>query len=462
MNKKQIIGIVGAVLVLIVSMFMPAMGEITQVGMRTIGMLAAFLILLVTEALPVVVISLIFCALMPLLGVVPSFGKALSGYSEPIVFFTLASFGIAAALTNIPLSQRILRVLLKAFGKNVGLVLLSMMTACALLSSIVSNVPTCAIFMTLALNFLKLYENEEDRKRSGRAFMIAIPVASMIGGMMTPAGSSINLLAIGQLESLTGTTVSFVQWMCAGIPLAIVMVPLAWWLMCKIYKPAEMTGEQVQKFITSMEIPEKMSSKEKKVSVITIIMLALWIASSWVKGINVMIVAMLGCCVMFLPGVRVLDVNTFLRDNSWDAFFLVGSVISIANAMINNGVSAAIANAIPAMNVGLPILLAVTAVLIFLTLVVIPVASSMIPIMAVPLIAIATGAGASPELVMLAAALCAGNCYLLPLDTVPLITYAKGYYSMTDMAKSTAFLQIAMVILCALWLPLIGGLMGIG
>jgi len=462
MSKKQIIGIVGAVLVLIVSMFMPAMGEISQVGMRTIGMLAAFLILLVTEALPVVVISLIFCALMPLLGVVPSFGKALSGYSEPIVFFTLASFGIAAALTNIPLSQRILRALLKAFGKNVGLVMLSMMVACAVLSSIVSNVPTCAIFMTLALNFLKLYDNEEDRKRSGRAFMIAIPVASMIGGMMTPAGSSINLLAIGQLEALSGTTVSFVQWMCAGIPLAIVMIPLAWWLMCKIYKPAQVTAGQVNKFILSMEIPEKMSSKEIKVSIITVIMLALWIASSWIKGINVMIVAMLGCCIMFLPGIRVLDVKTFLRDNSWDAFFLVGSVISIANAMINNGVSAAIANAIPAMNVPTPILLAITAILIFLTLVVIPVASSMIPIMAVPLIAIATGSGASPELIVLAAALCAGNCYLLPLDTVPLITYAKGYYSMTDMAKSTAFLQVAMVILCALWLPLIGAWMGIG
>ncbi len=462
MNKKQIIGIVGAVLVLVIFMFLPAMGDISQVGMRTIGMLAAFLILLVTEALPVVVISLIFCALMPLLGVVPSFGKALSGYSEPIVFFTLASFGIAAALTNIPLSQRILRALLRAFGKNVGLVLLAMMASCAVLSSIVSNVPTCAIFMTLALSFLDVYEKEEDRKKTGRAFMIAIPVASMIGGMMTPAGSSINLLAIGQLEALTGTTISFVQWMCAGIPLCIVMIPLAWWLMCKIYKPAEVTQEQVQRFISSMEIPDKMGSKEKKVSVITILMLALWIASSWVREINVMIVAMLGCCVMFLPGIRVLDVNTFLRDNSWDAFFLVGSVISIANAMINNGVSAAIANAIPAMNMGLPVILAFTAILIFVTLVVIPVASSMIPIMAVPLIAIATGANVSPELIMLAAALCAGNCYLLPLDTVPLITYAKGYYSMTDMAKSTALLQVAMILLCALWLPLIGGLVGLG
>ena len=456
------IGIIGAVLVLVMSMFLPAMGDITQVGMRTVGMLAAFLILLVTEALPVVVISLMFCALMPLLGVVPSFGKALSGYAEPIVFFTLASFGIAAALTTIPLSRRILRALLRAFGKNVGQVLLSMMSACALLSSIVSNVPTCAIFMAIALDFVKLYDNEEERRKTARMFMIAIPVASMIGGMMTPAGSSINLLAMGQLEAHAGMEITFVQWMCAGIPLTLVMIPLAWWLMCKVYKPAEVTAKQVKSFIGSMDIPERMDSKERKVCVITIAMLALWIASSWIKGINVMIVAMLGCCVMFLPGVEVLDVKTFLRENSWDAFFLVGSVISIANAMITNGVSAAIAGAIPAMDVGLPLLLAFTAVLIFVTLVVIPVASSMIPIMAVPLIAIATGAGASPALIMLAAALCAGNCYLLPLDTVPLITYAKGYYSMTDMAKSTAWLQIAMVILCALWLPLVGSMMGLG
>lgn len=456
MKKKQIIGISIAIIIIIGSMFMPAMGDVTQIGMRTIGMLAAFLILLVTESLPVVVISLIFCALMPLLGVAPNFGAALSGYSEPIVFFTLASFGIAAALTKIPLSQRILRVLLKAFGNNTEQVMLSMMVCCAILSAIVSNVPTCAIFMALALDFVKLYDNEADRRKTARAFMIAIPVASMIGGMMTPAGSSINLLAMGQLEKHAGVSISFVQWMLAGTPLAIIMIPLAWFLMCKIYKPAELTRQQVLDFIDNMGIPEKMDSKEKKVCVITVIMLALWILSSWVPAINVMVVAMLGCCVMFLPGVEVLDVDTFLRENSWDAFFLVGSVISIAGAMIDNGVSAAIANAIPQLGVSLPILIAFTAILIFLTLIVIPVATSMIPIMAVPLIAIATNSGVNPALIMMAAALCAGNCYLLPLDTVPLITYAKGYYSMTDMAKSTLFLQIAMVILSAVWLPIIG------
>jgi len=462
MKKSQTVGIVSSIVVIAVSLLLPSAGDISQVGMRTIGVLAAFLVLLVTEALPVVVVSLMFCALMPVLGIVPSFAAALSGYSEPIVFFVLASSGIAVALTTIPLSKRILRMLLEAFGKNIGQVLLSIMSCCALLSSIVSNVPCCAIFMTIALDFLKLYDSEEEKQRSARAFMIAIPVASMIGGMMTPAGSSINLLTMSLLEQHTGMEITFVQWMGTGIPMSLVMLPLAWWLMCKVYKPAEITEEQVHTFIASMAIPQRMDLKEWKVCTITAIMLVLWIASSWVKGINVMVVAMLGCCTIFLPGVDILDVKTFLRENSWDVFFLLGSVISIAHAMIANGVSDAIANYIPVMNISLPVLLAFTAILLFVTLLVIPVAPSMIPIMAAPLITIAASSGENPALIMLAAALCAGNCYLLPLDTVPLITYAKGHYSMTDMIKSTVFLQIAMVILCAVWLPLAGKLLGIG
>ena len=461
MKKSKLFGIIGAIIVLAVSMFLPPMGGISQIGMRTIGVLAAYLILLVTEALPVVVVSLGFCALMPLMGVVPKFANALSGYSKPIVFFILASFGIAAALTNIPLSRRLLRALLKRFGKNVGQVLLAMMACCAVLSSIVSNVPTCAIFMAISLDFLKVYEKEEDRKRTGRAFMIAMPVASMIGGMMTPAGSSINLLAIGQLEQLTGTTITFVNWMLAGIPLTLVMIPLAWWLMYKIYKPAEVSAEQVKKFIAEMDIPEKMDAKERKVCFITVVMLVLWIASSWIKAIDVMVVALLGCCVMFLPGVEVLDINEFLRKNSWDSFFLVGSVMSIGGAVIDNGVSAVIASALPNLAVSLPVLIAFTAGLIFVTLLVIPNATSLVPIMAVPLVAIANNAGVSPAMIMMCAGLCASQCYLLPLDTVPLITYAKGYYSMTDMAKSTAFLQLAMIVLCALWLTLMSAVLGI-
>ena len=107
--------------------------------------------------------------------------------------------------------------------------------------------------------------------------------------------------------------------------------------MRRIYHPTQVAKEQIITFIDQMNIPVKMGSKEKKVIVITVTMLVLWIASSWIRSISVMVVAMLGCCVMFMPGIEVLNVDAFVKEDRWDAFFMVGAVISMAQAMITSG-----------------------------------------------------------------------------------------------------------------------------
>jgi len=456
MRNKQYAGMSVAIIILIAMFFFPETEFLTRAGINTIGMLIAFLIILITESLPVMLTCLIFLGLMPILGVSPNFTSALSGFSNQVVFFILASFGIAAAFTAIPLSKRILIGMLKVFGKNVKSMLFAMMLCSAVVSSVVSNVPTCAIFMAIGLSFLELYNDPEEKKRSGRAFMIGIPVASMIGGMMTPAGSSINLLAISLLEQYTGNTITFVQWMLAGIPLTILILPVSWWLIILIHKPAELNKEQVRSFINGIEVPKNITTSEIKVLIITGVMLVLWILSSWYRDINVVVVALLGCCLMCIPGVKVLKFKTFVKEISWESFFLVGSVLSMGSAMVNNGVSDWIITLFPTIGFSTIIFVGFTAAVIFLMLVFIPVSPSLVTIMATPLIALAVGAGASPVLLILVLGLCAGNCYLLPLDTVALLTYGTGYYSMKDMAKSSWPLQLWIIVVMALWLPVLG------
>lgn len=458
MKTIQKIGLAGAVAVLALSFIFPASAELSREGITTIAVLISFLVILITEALPIIVASLIYIALMPVLGAVKSFPAALTGYASPVIFFTLASFGIAAAFTAIPLSKRMLRAMLRVFGGSVKSFMFAIMLCAALVSSCVSNVPTCAVFMAIGLSFLELYSDEAERRHTGRALMIAIPVASMIGGMMTPAGSSINILAIGLLEDITGKTISFVSWMAAGIPLTILILPVAWFLMVRIYKPAEIDSDRVSRFAASLDVPKRMTDKEIKVVVVTAIMLVLWVLSSWFPKINVMIVAVLGCCAMFLPGMRVLDVKDFLRENSWDSFFLVGTIISIGNAVVANGVSDFIISKIPALQLSLPLLIAFIVCFTFAALLVVPVATSLVTVLAAPVIAIALGSSQSPALLIMTLALCAGNCYLLPLDTVTLLTYGKGYYKMTDMAKSTLPLQLWVALAMSLWIPVVGRL----
>ena len=460
MKTKQTVGIILAVIILVVMFFIPATESLSTAGIKTIFMMIAFLVLLITEPFHIMHTCLIFLGLMPLLGVAPTLADALSGIGNPVIIFVVASFGIATAFTGVPLSKRILIAILSKFGKNINLMLLAIMFSAAIVSFFVSNVPTCAIFMAISLDFLELYENPDDKKKTGRAFMLAVPIASMIGGLMTPTGSTIHLLALTQLESLTGKTVSFVQWIAAGVPLTLIILPIAWFIILKINKPAEINHEMVRSFISKLDVPDKITTPEIKILIITGMMLVLWILSSWFKGINIMVVTLLGACFYCLPQIKALDFKTYLNGIGWPSAFLIATVISLGNLMVKNGVSAWIVSFMPQTNMATPILLAFTATLIFLMLVVIPVAPSLIQIMSAPLVALAAASSSSPELVIIIMSMCGCCCFLLPLDTVPLLTYGTGYYSMKDMIKSSLPIQIFMVIVMSLWLTVIGKVFG--
>ena len=164
------------------------------------------------------------------------------------------------------------------------------MLCTALVSSILSNVPNCAIFMALSLKLLDMYEEGEARKKAGRALMLAVPVATMIGGCITPAGSSVSLMAISMLEQYTGKTISFIQWTLIGLPFAALSLPVSWYLICRIHKPAPISQEAVDNFISGLDIPRRMDGREKRVIAFFALLLALFLLSSWVRSINIMIV----------------------------------------------------------------------------------------------------------------------------------------------------------------------------
>ena len=460
-SKKQLLGFSLSALILAGMFFVPESAALSTLTIRTIGMVFAFIILLITEAMPLTLTCWTFLALMPLLGVAPTFASALSGFSNPVVFFILASFGIAAGFTTIPLSRRILVMLLKRFGKNASSMLFAIMLCNTIISSIVSSVPTCTVFMAICLSFLELYENEDDRRSAGRAFMIGVPITSMIGGMMTPAGSSVNLMAISILEQFTGETITFVQWMVVGIPLTIVTLPVAWYILVKVYKPADISQETVKNFITTLNISPQISKPEIRVLLVTGIMLVLWILSSWFRGINIMVVALVGCCVLFMPKIGVMEWKPFIKNVNFDSFFLVGTVLCLGDAMVKNGVSDFIVTLMPTTYMPTIVLVAFSTLLVFVMLIVIPGAHSIVTLMASPFIAMATGMGHSAPTIVITLALCGSNAYLLPLDAIPLITYSTGYYSMTDMPKATALIQLFLVVVMALWIPLACGLLGL-
>jgi len=463
MRNLQKFGFILAFAILVGMFLIPPTELLPLAARNTLGVLLAVIVLLVTEALPLGIVCLLSISMMVIFGCVESVPQALSGFTNQIVFFILASFGISEALTQADLSRRMLLGLMKVFGKNSSLLLFAIMATTCLLSSIISNVAAAAVFIPIIMKFLDVYETEEERKATARCYMIALPVSSMIGGMMTPAGSSINLIAIGLLEKNADIVVRFVDWMVFGIPLTIVMLPVAWLICTRVFRPAPLSQDKIKNYLASMPIAPRLSWKELYVLVIILVMLTLWILSSWYPVFNITVVALVGLALFFIPGKEILTWDGFQKSINWAAFLLPACMISLGGAITSSGLSTWISQVVFPAEMSAPIMVIVgfVSLLTFILLLPIPVAPALVTMLAVPLIGFAENVGVSSYLLVLTLGLTAANCYILPLDTVPLMTFATGSYKMFDMPKVTVWIQLAFVIVAALWIPLAGKLLGI-
>ena len=441
--------------------FFPTSEALTAAGRNTLGMLIAVIVALLTGALPTGVLCFIIIPLTYLLGVTESATGGLAGFTNQSVFFMLASFGVTCAITKVPLSKRLMRWIIEHFGKNTSSVMLAIMVACGLLSAIVSNIAACSAFIPLVSGFLEVFDDEEAKKKTGRAMMIGLPVASMIGGMMTPAGGAVNVIAITYMKNLADISVDFLQWMCIFAPIAIITFPIAFIIIKKVYKPAEVTHEQIQKYLGSLDIPDKMSGDEIRVAIIVAAMLICWILGTWVKVFNIMIVAMVGVAIMMLPKVGVFEWKDFLKEANWTAFIMLGTLVGLTGFLRSNGVVTWFTSVLDLSGIAVNsyVFAIALAVIAFLLLIVMPVGPTLVTAFSAPLTAICLAVGISPAICICVLVMCATCCFLFPIDTVPLLTFSTGYYEMSEMPKSTAFIQAVLAVVGGLWITFILGIL---
>src|SRR5699024_6524670 len=72
----------------------------------------------------------------------------------------------------------------------------------------------------------------------GTALMLGIAYSASIGSLGTIIGTPPNLFLIGYLKDSHDISIGFGQWMAVGVPLAVVMMAIAWFLLVKVlFKP---------------------------------------------------------------------------------------------------------------------------------------------------------------------------------------------------------------------------------
>ena len=415
-----------------------------------------------TEALPIAITALLAIVLQPLLGLSP-LGAAFISFMSPVFFFVMVMFIIAQAFTNTGLARRFACWLLAKANGSTRRALLLFMVGTAALSTVVSDVPCCAVFMAVALGLFEKMGLAPGQSQFARGVMIAIPIASLIGGIGTPAGSSVNVLGLSFIEKYGHVRVPFVHWMAIGIPMVVILVPFAAKVILWFYPPERDRIDGID-FGAELDAMGPLTSGERKVIAIMSVMLVLWIASSWIREIDIVIVAMLGAAAMFLPGMGLFaSWKDAERGTAWDTLLMIGSVTSLGALSASSGLATWLVGASLGGMEAWPIAAVLAAVSAFIAVVhlLVPVNPAIVAAMIPPIVLLASSTGQNPALYGLPVVFTASCAFLLPLDAVPLVTYGKGYYRMFDMFLPGAVISVAWVALLTALLLLMGPMLGL-
>ena len=422
-----------------------------------------------TEAVPLTVTALLPFLVLPLSGVSDAEATA-SNYFSPILFLLLGGAFIALAIERTGLHRRLSLAILRAVGTKggAGMLLLAFMIAAALLSMVISNTSTALIMMPMALAVLEggLGKTGADEAPLQDGIAGALPMgiafAASIGGLGTIVGSPTNAIAVGLLDSIAGVRISFIEWSLYGVPVVVLGIPLAAWIVARVQRVAEHPFD-IAAARAAIDSHASWSEPEKRLVPLTLLTFVGWVTQplvapvlppgSWTDGT----IAVFAALALFLipDGTgRTLLVWKEAERAPWSVIFMFGGGLALAGGMQASGLAAWLGQALLPLE-NWPLLLVAMAVVALVIVVTefasnVATATGIVPVVAALVVAL----GADPVLLALPAALAASWGFMLPAGTGPnAIAWGTGRIRIGRMVAAGALLDLAGIVLIvgAVW-----------
>jgi len=397
----------------------------------------------ISEPIPIPATSLVPFALFPLTGVLDH-KKVATAYGDTLILLLMGGFILSKAMEKSGAHRRLALGMVRLVGgKNRRRLVLGFMLATGAVSMWISNSATTLMMLPVAMAVLEQDESGE----LAAPLLLGIAYSASIGGMGTPVGTPPNVIFMGAYHTATGREVTFLEWMKIGVPVAAVMIPVAWWAI---------TRRLGRREPLSVPHPGPWRPAERRVLVVFAITALCWITRSepfggWsgllgIKGASDSTVALLASVSLFLipdgEGQPMLDWPTAARI-PWGLLLLFGGGIALAKAFEQSGLSLALGHALGRLSALPPLLtmLLICLVVTFLTEVTSNTATAtlLMPVLA----AAAKGAGIEPSRLMVPAAISASCAFMLPVATAPnAIVFGTDLVSSRRMAREGFVLNL--------------------
>jgi len=423
----------------------------------------------ITEALPVSATALLPLVLLPLLGL-GEIDDAARPFANPIIFLFMGGFMLAQAVQRWGLHRRVALHMLHWVGSEPVRLVGGFMLATAFLSMWLSNTATAVLMLPIAMSVVELVmrKDPEAPDEPGEldfavALMLGIAYGASIGGAATLIGTPPNALLAGFMAEEYDVSIGFGRWMLIGVPLAVIMLPVTWFILTRWLFRIQGSGLPEMGEIIEEELAKmgRAGKGERLVGGVFVLTALAWILRPALEGILPGIsdagIAIAATLLLFMlpvdrkEGEFALDWE-HARRIPWNILILFGGGLSLAGAITRSGLAEWIGEALSGTG-GLPILAVmgvVTLVIIFLTELTSNTASTaaFLPVLA----ALAVEIGQDPLLLAVPAALGASCAFMLPVATPPnAIVYGSSFVRIPQMARA----GVTFNFLFALVIPLV-------
>ena len=480
MKTKQIIafGITPIIAILLV-VFQPLATGVAANNMAAVALLMA--VWWITEVVPLAITALLPIVLFPLLGIMD--GKLTSStYYNHIIFLFIGGFIIALALQKWNLHKRIALRILMLTGISPAKILFGFMLASAFLSMWISNTATTMMMLPILLSVLgkleDLYGKEKLRNYS-IGLLLGVAYSSSIGGITTLIGTPPNPIfaQIYLINFPNNPEISFSKWMLFALPLSVIMFTLIYSMLYFLFIKGQhknWKGKLSLDFDLEYKILGKANYEERIVFVIFVSTAVLWMTRSslnigsfhfvgWSSLLNYptylndgTVAIMMSLLLFLIPsrqnkGEVLMDWET-VKKMPWGIILLFGGGFALASGFKESGLSNYLGNEMHVLKDLHPLLiiLAVSAIMIFLTELT---SNSSSTTMILPILAtLAVSTNIHPLMLMLPATFAASMAFMLPVATPPnAIVFGSNRLQIKDMARTGLILNIVGIIVISLW-----------
>jgi DASS family divalent anion:Na+ symporter len=338
----------------LVVLLFPVPAGISVESWRLLAIFTATIVGSIVQPVPAGAVVFLGVTTIALTNTLPT-AKALSGYSDPIVWLVLCAFFLARGVLKTGLGRRIAFLFIRRLGRSsLGLAYALVSTDTLLAAFLPSNSARAGgVVFPVAQSLAEAYDSQPGptARRLGAYLLFTIYQCDVIACATFLTGQASNVLAAKFAKDTVAVDLTYSKWLLGASVPALISLAFVPWFLFKLYPPGiTHTPHASQLAKEELERIGPMQRGERIMLCVFALVAGLWMTTAF-HHINYAVVALVGISVLFLSGVLSWEEISGYRP-AWDVFIWYGGLLGMAEALSQSGVTSKFAQASAAMTTG--------------------------------------------------------------------------------------------------------------